>query len=417
MATAYIDAADPYAIPLESIDVSDPMLFHRNQHEPFFKRLREEDPVHFCPESPYGPYWSITRYADIMAIDSNHKVFSSHNSIALNDARLMGHNPEATEIGGFIARDPPVHDEQRKIVSPAMAPSNLVRLEELIRTRTRGLLGTLPLNQEFDWVSMVSVELTVLMLATLLGVPLEKREKLKRWTDVLTSAPGNGIIESWEQRDREIKEMAQYFRELRDVRKQEEPRADLLSMLAHSPMAQDMSDRDFVANMALLIVGGNDTTRNSMSAGIIALHRNPDQWAKLVANPALIESAVPEIIRWHTPVMAQGRRALEDHEIGGKLIRKGDKVMIWYISGNRDESAIENADRFIIDRKRARQHLSFGFGIHRCLGNRLAEMQLRVLFEEILARKWSKIEVTGAPVYAIHHSLRGIDSVPVRIHP
>jgi cytochrome P450 len=408
--------ADTHAVPIEQIDVSDPMMFHRNEHWQLFKRLREEAPVHFCADSPYGPYWSITRYQDIVAVDTNHKVFSSHAALPLNETRIKGHKVGATRVGGFAAMDPPQHDDQRKSVSPGLAPTNLARLEGLMRERTRGLLSRLPVGEEFEWVDTVAIELTLLMLATLLDFPLEERGKLKRWSDNISGIPGDGFVESWDSRDAELKAMAKAFLELRDRRRAKTPRPDLISMMAHSPMAIGMSDDDFVSNMSLLIVGGNDTTRNSMSATILAFHQHPDQWAKLKADPRLIESGVPEVIRWHTPVMSMGRRALADHEIGGKLIRKGDKVMMWYVSGNRDETAICDPDRFIIDRERPRQHLSFGFGIHRCLGNRLAEMQLRVLWEEIVQQGWKRIEVIGTPRYAISHSLRGIDSLRVRIH-
>ena len=163
-------------------------------------------------------------------------------------------------------------------------------------------------------------------------------------------------------------------------------------------------------------MGGNDTTRNSMSGSIAAFDRHPAEWAKLMADPLLVHSAVPEMIRWQTPVMYQARRATQDYEIAGKIIRQGDKVAMWYISGNRDDTAIIDPDRFIIDRERPRQHLSFGFGIHRCLGNRLAEMQLRVLWEEIIKMGWKRIEVVGKPVYALSNLLRAIEHLPVRIH-
>lgn len=409
-------APDPYTIPLDKLDVTDPDLFQRNEHWPYFKRLREESPVHFCAQSPLGPYWSVTKYKDIIAVDSNHQVFSSQGAVSLDEFRLSGPDEDSTPVGGFIAMDPPKHDEQRKIVTPAVAPANIARIEGLIRERTRSLLASLPIGEEFDWVETIAIELTTLMLATLLDFPLDQRKLLKTWSDAASGIPGDGNIESWEHRDELLKEMATTFIQMREQRRTEEPAMDLISMLAHSPLAQDMSYEDFVTNVGLLIVGGNDTTRNSMSASVIAFDRYRDQWDKLMANPELVDSAVPEIIRWHTPVMYQARRATQDFELGGKTIRKGDRVAMWYVSGNRDEDAIENPDAFIIDRKRPRQHLSFGFGVHRCLGNRLAEMQLRVLWEEIIKQGWSRIEVAGEPLYARSNVLRGIDYLPVRIH-
>ena len=194
------------------------------------------------------------------------------------------------------------------------------------------------------------------------------------------------------------------------------PRPDLISMLAHGEATRDLPSRphEFMGNLLLLIVGGNDTTRNSISGGLLGLNRFPDEYRKLQANPALVNSMVPEIIRYQTPVIHMRRTAVTDFELGGKSIRKGDKVVMWYISGNRDEEAIEDADRFIIDRARPRQHLSFGFGIHRCVGNRLAEMQVTILWEEILKR-FPMIELVEEPTRTYSNLIRGISSMKVRI--
>jgi cytochrome P450 len=175
-----------------------------------------------------------------------------------------------------------------------------------------------------------------------------------------------------------------------------------------------MPPMEFLGNILLLIVGGNDTTRNSISGGLLALTRFPDEYAKLRADPALVTSMVPEIIRWQTPVAHMRRTALADTEFGGKRIAKGEKVVMWYVSGNRDETAIGNPEAFIIDRPRPRQHLSFGFGIHRCVGNRLAEMQLRIVWEEILKR-FPVIELVEAPTRLKSCFLRAYRSMPVRI--
>ncbi|MFB0874457.1 MULTISPECIES: cytochrome P450 [unclassified Sphingobium] len=408
---------DPRTIPLDQIDVSNPALYQQDTHWPvMFERLRAEDPVHYCAKSEYGPFWSITRYNDIMAVDTNHRLFSSHNATALDDARIVGEGDGSVPIPSFLQMDPPKHDQQRKAVSPAVAPANLVLLEDTIRQRSRNVLDSLPIGTEFDWVEAVSVELTILMLATLIDFPLEERGKLKRWSDVIVGFPGDGIVESWDQRNREMRELAETFLKLKAERTKAAPTNDAISILAHSAERQDMDPVEFVANVTLLIVGGNETTRNTMSGSVLALHDFPAEWKKLQNDPALITSMVPEAIRWQSPVMYQSRRATEDVEFGGKLIRKGDKVAMWYISGNRDGEVIEEPDRFFVDRERPRQHLSFGFGIHRCLGNRLAEMQLRILWEEILARGWQRIEVTGTPIYGYSNTLRGINTLPVRIH-
>ena len=358
-------------IPLAEIDVSRPSLFQSDKIGAFFERLRREDPVHYCAESSYGPYWSITRYDDIMAVDTNHKVYSSEaklGGIAIQD---MHSDQSNLELEMFIAMDQPKHDAQRKAVTPAVAPSNLLLLEPVIRERAGAILDALPVGEEIDWVKSVSVELTTMTLATLFDFPWDERARLTRWSDVTTAIPGAGIVDSFEQRRAELIECAMYFKGLWDQRIDQAGGNDLISMMANSPATRDMPFLEFLGNLLLLIVGGNDTTRNSISGGVLALNRHPDQYDKLRRDPALIGSMVPEIIRWQTPLTHMRRTALEDSEIGGKRIAKGDKVVMWYLSGNRDETVIDRPEEFIIDRKNPRQHLSFGYGIHRCMGNLL----------------------------------------------
>jgi cytochrome P450 len=406
-------AASPaYDIPLDRINVADPERFRNNSFWPYFERLRAEDPVHLCPESDYGPYWSVTKYNDIMAVDTNHQVFSSEASLG---GITIRNQQQDFPLPMFIAMDPPKHDKQRKVVSPIVAPENLERLEGTIRSRAAKILDELPRGETFDWVDRVSIELTTQMLATLFDFPFEERRKLTYWSDVATAIPApGGIIENEQQKREALLECAAYFTRLWNERVNSEPKGDLISMMAHSDVTRNMPPQEYLGNVILLIVGGNDTTRNSISGGVVALNENPGEYKKLRDNPGLIPNMVPEIIRWQTPLAHMRRTALADTELRGKKIKKGDKVVMWYVSGNRDEEVIENPNAFVIDRARPRQHLSFGFGIHRCVGNRLAEMQLRIVWEEILKR-FKTVEVMGEPERVFSSFVKGYVNLPVRI--
>jgi len=405
-------AIDPWSIPLPLMNVAEPELFRTDSFWPYFERLRKEDPVHYCEESEFGPYWSITKYNDIMAVDTNHQVFSS-------DAHLGGitiHDMDSDFIlPMFIAMDPPKHDAQRKVASPIVAPENLARLEATIRERAGKLLDAVPRGEVFDWVDAISIELTTQMLATLFDFPWEDRRKLTRWSDVATAIPmPGGVIETEDQRRAELLECLEYFTRLWNERVNSEPGNDLISMLAHGEATRDMPPMEYLGNIILLIVGGNDTTRNSITGGLYALNKFPKEYDKLLANPSLIPNMVSEIIRWQTPLAHMRRTAIADSELRGKKIKKGDKVVMWYVSGNRDEEVIENPNDLIIDRVNARRHLSFGFGIHRCVGNRLAEMQLKIVWEEILKR-FGKIEVVEEPRRVPSAFVKGYEEMKVRV--
>jgi cytochrome P450 len=414
MSESAIQFPDPYSIPLESINVAQAALFQRNLHEPYFERLRKEDPVHYCAESMFGPYWSVTKFKDIMYVDTHHQVFSSEGGITLGPPTTVQES-QMMRTPMFIAMDPPKHDVQRATVAPVVEPRNLATLEGTIRERAAKILDSLPRNQTFNWVERVSIELTTQMLATLFDFPFADRYKLTRWSDVATAVPGAGIVESNEQRREELMECLEYFTRLWNERVNAPPGHDLISMLAHGASTQNMPPMEYLGNLILLIVGGNDTTRNSISGGVFALNQNPDQYQKLRDDVSVIPRMVPEIIRWQTPLAYMRRTALTDTELGGKRIKAGDKVLMWYISGNRDEEEIERPNDFIIDRPTARHHLSFGFGIHRCMGNRLAEMQLRVLWEEIMKR-FRFIEVVGEPVRTLSAFVHGYTHLPVKVH-
>jgi cytochrome P450 len=403
---------EAYSLRLEDIDVSRPELFRSNAIGPYFERLRKEAPVHFCPQSRVGPYWSVTKYKDIMHVETNHAAFSS-------DVNLGGINIQSTKPDyrreSFIAMDEPRHAQQRKTVAPMFLPQNLDQLANTIRVRACEILDHLPRNEIFDWVDRVSIELTTQMLATLFDFPWEERRKLTRWSNVATAAPGNReIIASEAARDAELQECGAYFAELWKERIKQPPKADLVSMMAHSEATRSMDPNNFLGNLILLIVGGNDTTRNSLSGSVYALNLFPEQYKKLRESHALIQNLVPEVIRWQTPLAHMRRTALIDTEIADKAIKQGEKVVMWYLSGNRDEDMFENADDLVIERRNARNHIAFGFGIHRCLGLRLAELQLRIVWEEIL-RRFETIEVVDVPKRTYSNFVNGYETLPVRI--
>lgn len=407
---------DPYTVALDEIDMSDSELFETDAHLRYFERLRKEDPVHYCAKSDFGPFWSVTRYRDIVHVEKNPETFSSARSISVVDP-----DPDFPVEAGFITMDGPRHDAHRKVVQPVASPRNLTFLEPLIRERVIEILEGLPAGETFDWVDRVSIELTTGMLATLFDFPYDQRRKLTLWSEMATSRPDVqlGTVEvSEEERRASLMECLEVFTALWKERqdKPQPERIDFVTALASADATRGLSPIEYLGTLILLIVGGNDTTRNSISGGLVALNENPDEYQKLRDHPDLIPNMVSEIIRWQTPLPHMRRTATRDTEIGGKKIRKGDKVVMWYVSANRDDTVFEQPDAFRIDRENARQHLSFGIGVHFCMGSRLAEMQLRVLWEELLER-FRQVEVVEPPRRVRSNFVRGYSSMLVRAHP
>lgn len=372
--------------PLSEVNIVDPAFWSNDAHWAWWKRLRTEAPVHYCTVGSLSPYWSVTRWEDIMEVINNHTVFSSSSGATIRDL-----NPDlnSEDLISFINMDPPMHGPRRKAVTPSMSSANLLAHVILIRERTVEVLNGLPRDEPFDWVDRVSTELATQMLATLFDFPFEERRKLSYWSDI-AMAP-----DTMENRT-ELMNMLMVFTEMWNVRVNAKPKNDLISMLAHNPATRNMLPMEFMDNLKLLIIGGSDTMRSAITGGVYFLHQNPKENNKLRNNPAIIESLISEIIRFQTPLAHMRRTALENVELNGQQIYKGDKVVLWYVSGNRDERIIENPDAFIIDRLHHRKHMSYGSGIHRCIGNKLAELQLKILWEEILLR-FPNIEVLEEP--------------------
>ncbi len=402
---------------LSTLNVADAEHWEAGTYAPLFDRLRAEDPVHYCADSAYGPYWSVTKYDDIMAVDTNHQIFSSaskYGGIMMDDDIVAGTGEQAP-IESFITTDPPRHGPQRKAVNGIVNRPNLQHFEKVIRERTASILDGLPIGEEFDWVPSVSIELTTMMLATLFDFPFKDRHKLTWWSDLTTTEPGMGLVETQEERMAGLLECLDYFNELWKQRENKDGGFDLVSMLSQSPDTKDMEPMNYLGNLLLLIVGGNDTTRNSMSGGVWAFHNFPEQLDKLKAEPSLMSNLNSEIIRWQTPLSHMRRTAVADIELGGKQIKSGDKVVMWYYSGNRDEDKFIDGHQVDLARPNANAHMSFGFGIHRCMGLRLADLQLKIIWEEILKR-WDRIEVVGEPKRVKSNFVHGFTSLPVKIH-
>ena len=410
--TGQVDA-DPESFPLERFDPSDGDLFAADQQDGFFARLRREDPVHRTTDSHFGDYWSITRFDDIVTVEKDPDTFSSARSITLSDPL-----PNSPMDSSFISMDGPTQLAHRKTVAPALGPRNLKRLEPIIRKRVQLILNDLPVGEDFDWVDRVSIELTTSMLATLFDFPFEEQRRLTYWSDMTTTIPnlgGPGSVTT-DQRHAALEECLEVFDRLWKERQGKGRTGDFVSLLADGAATQNMSPRNYLATLVLLIVGGNDTTRNSISGGVLALNEHPEEYDKLRSDLSLIPNMVSEMIRWQTPLAHMRRTATRDVELRGKPIRAGDKIAMWYVSGNRDEEAIPRANAFLIDRTDARKHLSFGWGRHFCVGSRVAEMQVRILWEELMQR-YSMVEVVGVPVRVRSSFVKGYQEMPVRLHP
>ncbi len=409
------NAPGAYDVPIEEVNPLNAHLFLEDRWQEHFARLRAEDPVHFNELETSGRYWSITKYEDVRAVDGDWETYSSASGITLGlSVEKMRGEVLPQQLTPFIAMDPPTHTEQRKTVRSVSAPSNLRNIEPMIRERTAALLDSLPEDEAFDWVDTVSIELTTLMLATLFDFPMEDRRKLTRWSDIVFAIPGpGGVVETQQQKIDELFECVAYFEKLWDERRGQAG-FDLVTMLANGEHTKDMSAFEHLGNLLLLIVGGNDTTRNTMTGSVYGLHKFPENFEKLKADPSLIEKFVPEVIRWQTPLAYMRRTATKDTVLNGKEIKKDDQLLMWYISANMDEDVFENPEVLDIDRENADRQLSFGYGIHFCMGSRIAELQLRVLWEEMLKR-FETIEVLAEPERVFSSFVHGYASMPVKV--
>lgn len=403
------------AAPLAPIDVSRPEIYAEDRWQELFRRLRAEAPIQFVPESDFGAYWSVTTHKPIVHIEALPKIFSS--SWEYGGISIAGGVDKPTQgemrMPMFIAMDPPEHTAQRRTIAPSFGPSEVAAMKAEVQQRTAAVLDSLPIGEAFDWVERVSIELTTGMLARLFDFPWDERHKLTYWSDMGGDVELMKSPDTHAMRNAALGEMGAAFAALWQ-QKAANPGKDLISVMLRSDAMNHMSEQEFMGNLILLIVGGNDTTRNSMSAFAYGLSQFPDERAKLEANPDLIPNAVQELVRWQTPLAHMRRTVMEDTEVDGVAMKKGDKVVLWYISANRDESVFKDADAIQVDRENARRHLSFGYGIHRCVGARVAELQLCTLLEE-MAKRRLRANVIGEPTRVPACFVHGYKSMQVEL--
>lgn len=407
-------------IVIDRPDLKDPDLYQDRAPYDVFARLRREEPVYWNPETDGPGFWALTRHADIVEVSKRADLFSSayenggHRIFNENEVGLTGAGESAIGIP-FISRDPPIHTRYRKFVMPALAPNRLGDIEARIDERVGALLAKVPLGEKVDIVPLLSAPLPLLTLAELLGVPSEMWAKLHGWTNAFVGEDDPEFRRSPESMAETLGEFFAFARELFDARRAA-PGNDVASLLANAEIdGVPVPFSDFVGNLILVLVGGNETTRNSLSHTLVAFARNPDQWDAIRADPDLLTTAPAEFVRHASPVLHMRRTAMGDVDIGGKAIAKGDKIVMWYLSGNRDEAVFDDADRFDV-RRRAVQQVGFGAGQHVCVGSRLAEMQLRVAFRH-LARHVRAVEVHGTPRRFRSNFINGLKNLDLTLVP
>ncbi len=395
-----------------SLSFSDTFQDHERVHD-IFTRMRLEEPVAWCPEPWGGPgFWSVTKYDDIQFVSKNPSSFSSDQklggiTLASNEMIRTRRRQEGQEVleetppelsmfeGGssMISLDPPEHLHHRRVVAPGFTPQKLDNLLPRIRQKAKEILNSIDGETQVEFISAVAAELPIQMLAELFDIDQEQRHKLFEWSNIIIGGDDPDIVVSGDQVRGAFMELAAFAMKTYEERKKD-PGDDLITMLVHAEInGEPMTLGDYLSAMILLVVAGNETTRNSISGGLLALSQFPDEKQKLLDDPSLIPKAVDEIIRWVHPVIYMRRTATEDAKIGEQEIKAGDKLALWYMSGNRDEDKWEDPFTFNVSREGPR-HLSFGYGQHMCIGWRLAEMQLAVLLEEMLIR-FPEIKVTG----------------------
>jgi len=391
------------------IDLYNPDGFVSSVPHRTFDWLRSNDPIYFHPE-PGGPgFWVLTRFADVLHASREWETFSSAHGTNIEDplggAELM-----------MLNMDPPQHTRLRKLVSRGFTPRMISRMEPHVREITAKIIDEVAAQGECDFVTEIAAELPLQVIAELIGIPLEDRHKVFTWSNTMIGFDDPEYATSIEKATEAAMELYAYADSLASERKSN-PRNDLVSTLVEAEVdGEKLSDLDFDVFFLLLAVAGNETTRNLISGGMLALIENPGEREKLIADPGLLPSAIEEMLRWVTPVMYFRRTATRDVELEGRRIKQGDKVLLWYIAANRDEAMFPDPHVFDVART-PNEHITFGGGgPHFCLGANLARLEIRVMFEELLGRL-PDMELTGPPSRLRSNFINGLKHMPVRFTP
>ena len=389
--------------------------------QPFdlFERLRREAPIYWHEESlDFEPgFWALTKHEDIIKVSKDPLTFSSAvggHLMSMGDPEVVDPSAVAAIIGNMIGMDPPDHQVYRKMVAPSFTPKAIRNLEVDMRIKIKELLDNVEGKDDFNFVTEISEQLPLWVLCEMMGIPEPERPKIRDLVNNLTDASiqqdPNNAFQIWVN----YMELFKMGRDMIEERRKN-PTDDLMSVVANTKIEGGELQPELLDGFFLLmVIAGNETTRNTLTGGLMALTENPNEREKLLKDPSLISNATDEMLRWVTSVIYFRRTATKDTNIRGQDIKAGDKIVMWYGSGNRDEEVFPDGDLFKVDRKNAKRHLAFGAGEHLCLGNRLGHMQIRILFEELLAR-YPDIHYISEPTRIPSNFLAGISELKVRL--
>lgn len=384
-----------------------------------FKRLRHEAPIYWHEESlDFEPgFWALTKHEDIVRVSKDPLTFSSAaggHLMSMGDPKVVDPSAVAAIIGNMIGMDPPDHQIYRKMVAPSFTPKAIRNLESDMRQKIRDLLENVEGKGEFNFVTEISEQLPLWVLCEMMGIPEPDRPKIRDLVNNLTDASIQQDPENSFQIWVNYMELFKMGRDMIEERRKN-PTDDLMSVVANTKVEGGELPPELLDGFFLLmVIAGNETTRNTLTGGLMALTENPEERAKLLQDPTLISNATDEMLRWVTSVIYFRRTAMKDTSIRGQDIKAGDKVVMWYGSANRDEDIFPDGHLFRVQRENAKKHLAFGAGEHLCLGNRLGHMQIRILFEELLAR-FPNIHSTSNPVRIPSNFLAGISELKVSL--